>query len=69
MKILLEISDKRASFFMEVLKKFSFVRKATPISDVKAGLLQDVKESIDEYKLVREGKLESRDAEDLIDEL
>lgn len=54
---------------MEVLKNFSFVKKVTPISDAKANLMQDIKEAVEELKLVREGKLEARNAEDLIDEL
>jgi hypothetical protein len=69
MKILLDIKDSKASFFMEVLKNFSFVKKATPISDAKADLMQDIREAVEELKLVREGKLKARNAEDLIDEL
>ena len=69
MKILLDINDNKASFFMEVLKNFSFVKKATPISDIKADLMQDIREAVEELRLVREGKLEARNAEDLINEL
>ncbi|QMU66248.1 MAG: hypothetical protein GKR88_19530 [Flavobacteriaceae bacterium] len=69
MKILLEIQDSKASFFMEVLKNFSFVKKATQISNAKANVMQDIKDAVEELKLVREGKLEARNAEDLIHEL
>lgn len=69
MKILLDINDNKASFFLEVLKNFSFVKKATPITDVKANLMQDIKDAVDELILIREGKLEARNAEDLINEL
>lgn len=69
MKILLDIKDSKASFFMEVLKNFSFVKKATPISDAKADLMQDIREAVEELKLVRKGKLKARNAEELIDEL
>lgn len=69
MKILLDIKDNKASFFMEVLKHFTFVKKATPISDDKANLMQDIREAVDELKLIRQGKLEACHAEDLIDEL
>lgn len=69
MKILLDIQDSKASFFLEVLKNFSFVRKATPVSAAKANLMQDIKESVDELNLVRAGKIKSRDAEELLDEL
>lgn len=69
MKILLEINEDKAAFFMELLKSFKFVKKATPISDEKAEKILDIKEAVRELKLVREGKLKARDAEDLIDEL
>ncbi len=69
MKILLDIKDSKATFFMEVLKNFSFVREATPLSDAKAELMQDIREAVEELKLVRAGKLKARDAEDLINEL
>ncbi|WP_187349891.1 hypothetical protein [Psychroflexus maritimus] len=54
---------------MEVLKNFSFVKKATQISNAKADLIEDIKDAVEELKLVREGKLEARNAEDLINEL
>ena len=54
---------------MEVLKNFTFVKKAIPLSDAKANLMQDIREAVEELKLVKEGKLEARNAEDLINEL
>ncbi|MCK5701944.1 MAG: hypothetical protein KAI29_12360 [Cyclobacteriaceae bacterium] len=69
MKILLDIKDNKAAFFMELLKSFNFVKKATPLSDAKANLMQDIREAVEELKLVKEGKLKARNAEDLINEL
>lgn len=69
MKLLLEINDNKATFFMEVIKHFSFIKKVTPITDAKATLVQDIKEAVDELNLVKAGKLKARNAEDLIDEL
>lgn len=69
MKILLDVKDSKAAFFMEVLKNFSFVKNATPLSDTKANLMVDIREAVEELKLVKEGKLEARNAEDLINEL
>ena len=69
MKILLDINDNKASFLMEVLKNFSFVKKITPISAANAHLMEDIKESVDELNLVRAGKLQARDAEELLNEL
>ena len=54
---------------MELLKNFSFIKKATQISENKAELIMDIKEAVEELKLVKEGKMEVRNAEDLIDEL
>ena len=69
MKILLDIQDSKAAFFMELLKNFTFIKKATQISENKAELILDIKEAVEELKLVKEGKMEARNAEDLIDEL
>jgi hypothetical protein len=69
MKILLDIKDNKAAFFMELLKNFSFVKKATPLSDTKAELIEDIREAVEEMKLIKAGKLQARNAEDLIDEL
>ena len=68
MKVILEIKDNKASFFMEILKNFTFV-KATPITNEKAILIQDITEAVEELVLVKKGKLEARNAEDLINEL
>ena len=69
MKVLLEVNDNKVSFFMEIIKNFSFIKEAKTISDAKANLIQDIKDAVEEFKLVREGKLEARNAEDLINEL
>jgi len=69
MKILLDIQDSKAAFFMELLKNFSFIKTATQITENKAELILDIKEAVEEVKLVKEGKMEARNAEDLIDEL
>ena len=69
MKIILDIKDSKVAFFLEVLKNFSFVKKVTPISNAKADLINDIKEAIDEFKLVKEEKLEAKNAEGLINEL
>lgn len=68
MKVLLDIKDSKASFVMELLKNFSFV-KAKPLSDEKAQLINEIKEAVDNLKLVRQGKLKARPAKELLDEL
>ncbi len=68
MKILLDVKDSKADFFIELLKNFSFV-KAKPLSDYKAKVLEDIKEAVEEMKLINVGKLKGRNAEDLFNEL
>jgi hypothetical protein len=48
-----------------VLKSFSFV-KTINILDNKAKLTENIKESIEELKLIRQGKLKGIPAKDLI---
>ena len=69
MKILLDIKDNKAAFFMEVLKNFSFVKKATPITAAKAELIHDIKEAVEELKLVKEGKIKAVPAKEFLSEL
>ncbi len=68
MKILLDISDNKAVFFMEVLRNFSFV-KATHLTENKAELLKDLKEATEEIKLAKQGKIKIQSAKDFLNEL
>ena len=68
MKVLLDIKDNKADFVMELLENFSFV-KAKTLSDEKGALMEEIKEAVENLKLVREGKLTARPAKDLLDEL
>ncbi|SFD03622.1 hypothetical protein SAMN05421780_1292 [Flexibacter flexilis DSM 6793] len=68
MKVLLDIKDDKATHLLEVLKGLSYV-KATTISDEKALLMKEIKESVEELKLVRQGKLKGITAQQLLDEL
>ncbi len=68
MRLLLDVKDDKAAFFMEMLKNFSFV-KAKPLSNEKAVLMEDIKEAVENLKLVREGKIKARPARELLDEL
>ncbi|MFM9836637.1 MAG: hypothetical protein ACKVOQ_00150 [Cyclobacteriaceae bacterium] len=68
MKVLLDIKDSKASFVMELLNNFSFV-KSKPLTDEKAELIAEIKEAVENLKLVRQGKLKARLAKELLDEL
>lgn len=68
MKVLLDIKDNKALHLMEVLKSLPYV-KAKTISNEKALLMEEIKEAVENLKLVRQGKLKARPAKELLNEL
>ena len=68
MKILLEIPDNKAASLMDVLASISFV-KTTTITPSKALLVKEIKQAVEEMKLIRAGKKKARNAEDFLNEL
>jgi hypothetical protein len=68
MKILLDIPDNKATSFMDVMNSISYV-KAKPLTDSKAKLMSEIKEAVEEMKLIRAGKKKARNAEDFLNEL
>lgn len=68
MKILLDIPDNKASSLMDVLNSISYV-KAKPLTDEKAMLMKEIREAVEEMKLIRDGKKKARNAEDFLNEL
>jgi hypothetical protein len=68
MKVLIDIKDNKAHFIMELLQNFSFV-KTKALTPYKAEVLESIQEAVEEMKLIKEGKLSGRNAEDLFNEL
>jgi hypothetical protein len=68
MKIILDIKDSKAAFFMELLKSFKFV-KAEPLSEEKDLLIKEIKESVAYMNLVKAGKAKARPAKEVLNEL
>mgnify|MGYP001551922493 CR=1 FL=1 len=68
MRVLLDIKDSKASSLLEVLNGLSYV-KVKPISGEKALLMEEIKEAVEELKLIRAGKKKGRNAEDFLNEL
>jgi len=68
MKVLLDIKDSKAPFVLELLQNFSFV-KVKILTPYNAKIIEDVKEAVEEMKLIKAGKLKARDARDIINEL
>lgn len=53
---------------MELLHSLSYV-KAKPLTDTKAELFGEIREAVEEMKLIRAGKKKARNAEDFLNEL
>ena len=68
MKMLVDVKDSKANFVMELLNSLSFV-KAKPLTKTKAQILEELKEAVEEMKLIHKGKLKARPAKELLDEL
>jgi len=68
MKVLLDIKDSKAPFVLELLKNLPFV-KAKNLTPYKAKVLEDIRDAVEEMNLIKAGKLEARDAEELFREL
>ncbi|MFN3300271.1 MAG: hypothetical protein ACK41Z_08750 [Sediminibacterium sp.] len=68
MKVLLDIKDNKALHLMEVIKSLPYV-KAKTISEEKALLIEEIKEAVEELKLIRQGKLKGIPANQLLVEL
>ncbi|MDB5116173.1 MAG: hypothetical protein JWQ79_1665 [Mucilaginibacter sp.] len=68
MKFVLEVKESKAAALLALLNDLPYV-KTKPLTPYKAKVLEDVKEAADELKEVLSGKLEARDADDLLNEL
>ncbi len=71
MKITLEVPDHEATFLLELLRHFSFVKIQNSEEQelTKQQFLQDLGESIDEVKLIKAGKLKGYTLEEAMAEL
>ena len=68
MKVILDIPDNKASSIMEVLKSISFLKVET-ISPSKAQFLKELKSSVEEVISAKQGKINLKSADQLINEL
>ncbi len=68
MRVLLDIKDAQALHLMEVLKSLPYV-KTTTLTEAKAQLLEELKESVDTLNQVKKGKVKLKSARDLFNEL
>ncbi len=68
MKVLLNIKDNKVDFVMELLNSLSFVTTET-ISPSKAKFLKELKGSVNEVILAKQGKKKLKSANQLLNEL
>ena len=64
----LDIKDSKVPFVMELLKNLPYVKTKT-LTPSNTKVLEDVREAVEEMNLIKTGKLQARNAEDLFDEL
>ncbi|MDI1355982.1 MAG: hypothetical protein PSX36_13755 [bacterium] len=68
MKLLLDIPDNKSQALLEILKSIFFV-KAKQLTDTKALFLSELREAVEEMKLIKSKKKQARNAEDFLNEL
>lgn len=68
MKVLLDIKDDKAQFFLDLLKDLSFV-KATPLDATRFRILTEWQEAMQEVERIKAGKKRGRPVQALLDEL
>ena len=71
-QIILNIPDKKYSFFMELVKSLGFVKQVQKQEDeepTKEQILQDIRDAVEEVKLIKAQKLKGIPARDLYNEL
>ncbi|MFD1255824.1 hypothetical protein ACFQ3S_03365 [Mucilaginibacter terrae] len=68
MKFVIDIEKSKVSTLISLLNDLPYV-KTKPLTSYKAKVLEDVKEAVDELNLVISGKLNARNANELLNEL
>ena len=68
MKLIVEVEDQKAGFFLELLKQLKFV-KVKPVNPYKTEILDGIKAAVDQVNLAKEGKIKLKSARDLLNEL
>jgi len=68
MKILIDVDEEKAGFFLELLKQLKFV-KAKPVSPYKSEVMEGLMDAVDEVNLAKEGKVKLQSARELLDEI
>jgi len=71
-QIVLSVKENKLDFFIELVRNFDFVnvlKKEEKMSEWKKETLSNIRTGFEEMKLVEKGKMKSRPAKRLLDEL
>jgi hypothetical protein len=69
MEVLLEIEDKRASEVLSALRTLKYTKIKTVKSKGKEKILKDLKASVKEINLAKEGKIQLKSFDEFLNEL
>jgi len=69
MLITLRVKDKKAKFFIDLIKHFDFVEVDEYEGDSKEEILASISKGLEDLKDFEDGKTELIDARSLVDEL
>ena len=67
-KVVIDIPDNKLKFFMELVNNLGF-KKVRQLTSDQQEFVDDLQHSLEEVKLMQEGKLEKQSAEDFLNEL
>jgi polyhydroxyalkanoate synthesis regulator phasin len=68
MKLLLDVKNDKAEAFMNMLKKLPYV-KVKQLEAIHFRILDDAVQVVEDVDLIEQGKLETRDAKEFLNEL
>jgi len=70
-EVTVQIPDKKYQLFLEMMKSISFVKKVKTEDDepTKEEILEGLKQAVKEVNLIKQGKLNARPIQELLDEL
>ena len=70
-ELIVKIPDNKLGFFMELLKSLGFVKfkSSETDEDSKEEIIENIRQGWKEVNLIKQGKMKSRPAKDLIREI
>ena len=68
-KVVLNVASSKYNFLMELLRNFNFVQIEENDGDSREEIIANLKEAAKDLKLLKAGKLETRPARELLNEL